>query len=270
MKKYILLFLTLSFLLISTGNVLAEDNLTENYDEKITGIGSMTFFQDLPGTFYVYFGRPTCLECVDFEKHLQIFLQENNRIVYYCNTAYWKDDAQYDNVLRKYKIDSVPMLVKIKNSEFSAAYEFNSSASEVEIQEELHNFFEKENLEGFPVTAANNFPIQFDTNLHTFTFLIMGFTILYLIIRKNEIIQKRLTSVLIIIFLNSTLLFALHLAIAGFGFNFAIHYNAAPDQRFWARIGTMTWLTVTPLLYFAVLVICVYLQCKVKRIDSQK
>lgn len=80
-----------------------------------------------------------------------------------------------------------------------------------------------------------------------------------------EIIQKQLSSVLILISLSSTLLFALHLAIAGFGLNFALRYNAAPDARVWARIGTVIWLTVTPLLYLGILVLCISIQFKIKK-----
>lgn len=268
MTKKAIIILAAVFLLVSTIHVFAGTNPSVNPDEQIIEVESMTFFQDLPGTFHVYFGYPASPECVEFEKHLKNFLQESSWTVYHCDTVNLKDDAQYDNVLKKYKIGSVPVLVKIIDSEFYAALELDSSTSEKEIRKELHDFFGKEDLKGFPVTASNNFPTQFDANLHTFTFLIMGLMILYLLIAKKEIMQKQLTSVLILISLSSTLLFALHLAIAGFGLNFAIRYNAAPDARVWARIGTVTWLTVTPLLYLGILALCISIQYKIKKSRS--
>lgn len=265
MARKAITILAAVFLLVSTIHVFAGTNPSVRPDEQIIQVESMTFFQDLPGTFHVYFGNPASPECIEFEKHLKNFLQESTWTVYYCDTVNSKDDAQYENVLKKYKISTVPMLVTIKDSEFCAAFEWEPSANEAEVQKELRDFFGTEAVKGFPVTTVNNFPIQFDANLHTFTFLIMGLTILYLLIAKKEIIQKQLTSVLILFALSSTLLFALHLAIAGFGMNFAIHYNAAPDARIWARIGTLTWLTVTPLLYFGILALCISIRCKIKK-----
>lgn len=277
MKKCLACFFMLAFLFLSVMTGLAaspsEPGLltptlsADTSKGQMIEVDSLIFFAELPGTFYVYFGHPACEECDTFETYLQNFLRENRQTVYYFDTEYWREGAQYDTVMKKYHVDSVPVLMRIFNTDFQAAYEFNPSDKEETVREDLQDFFGKEQSMLFPVTSEN-YPVQFDSRMQAFTFLLMGFSLLYLLLRKKEIIQKKLTSLLIIFSINATLLFVLHLAIAGFGFNFAIHYNANPDHGLLAWLGTRTWLTVTPVLYVAVLAVCVAWQRKIKREDK--
>ena len=158
--------------------------------EHIIGITNITFFDDMPGTFYVYFGRPTCPNCVVFEGHLNEILQNNRWVVYYFNTAYWKEDSRYDNILRKYKIDGVPTLVKVVDKELVDTFHFNENLNDQEIATELDGFFGEKTSGLFPVTSADNYPIQFSDNLHCFTFILMLIDVLFICFRRKKYLRK--------------------------------------------------------------------------------
>ena len=66
-------------------------------------------------------------------------------------------------------------------------------------------------------------------------------------------------SVPIIILINSTMLIILHGMIAGFGFSFALTYEANPDPSLFAKIGQYTWLIITPILYLVIIFKCISL-----------
>lgn len=266
MKKIIISILLLYMLSIQT--FAAETKpLMENADktEYMPGISSITFFDDMPGTFYVYFGRPECPDCVVFEDYLKEFLQNNHWVVYYFDTAYWKDNSRYDSILRKYKIDGVPALVKVVDKELTDTFCFDENMDDQEIAAELDGFFGEKTSGLFPVTSANNYPIQFSDNLHAFTFILMLANLLFICFRRKEILEKKLTSVLVFLTASATILFAFHWVIAGFGFAFAIHYDASPDTGVIAEIGKWTFLTVTPVLYVILLILSAKIQIKISK-----
>lgn len=233
--------------------------------ERIIGITSITFFDDMPGTFYVYFGRPTCPSCVVFEDHLNEFLQNNRWVVYYFNTAYWKENSRYDNILHKYKIDGVPTLIKVVDKELVDTFHFDENMDDQEVTTELEGFFGEKTSGLFPVTSADNYPIQFSDNLHCFTFVLMLIDVLFIWFKRTEILEKKLKSIVTFIVVTATILFAFHCVIAGFGFAFVIHYNASPDTGTIAEIGKHTFLTVTPILYVILLILSAKIRMKISK-----
>ena len=253
-----------------TMNAFATNNVSlAANQEQIIGIETSYFFNDLLGTFFIYFGRPTCPSCVEFEPHLMEALEDNNQVVYYYNTSYWKDDSQYDRILSKYHVNSVPLLVKIVNGEYRDAYQFDPDASADETRIQLDNFFIKRSTL-FPVTGEKNFPVQFHNYL--FTFMIMCSNVCYIALKQKDLSGDGHRPALAWIVVNSTLLFALHIAIAGFGFGFAMQYEASPATGLFAKVGTYTWLTLTPLLYFITLGLAIKIKIKqniAKRDKSQ-
>ena len=255
-----------------TMNAFATNNVSPTANqERIIGIETSYFFNDLPGTFFIYFGRPTCPSCVEFEPYLLEALGNNNQVVYYYNTSYWKNDSQYDRILSKYHVNSVPLLVETVNGEYRDAYQFDPDASADETRIQLDNFFIKRSTL-FPVTGVKNFPVQFHSYLFTFTFLIMCSNACYMVLKRNDLAGDVHRSALAWIVVNSTLLLALHIAIAGFGFGFAMQYEASPATGLFAKVGTYTWLTLTPLLYFITLGLAIKIKIKqniAKRDKSQ-
>ena len=255
MKKIIkLLFVCLLATHFSIIASATNENLPNTQQPNIIGIETSHFFNDIYGTFYIYFGRPTCPECIEFESHLKDFLKDNNQVVYYYNTSYWKSDGQFDSILSKYHVDSVPLLVKTVNGDYRETYLFDPNATPEEIKSQLEDFFLLKS-KTFPVTEENNFPVQFHDYLFAYTFVIMCINVCYLLFSRKDLMTTMCKAPLIWVIANSTLLFALHIAIAGFGFGFAMHYEATPSTSLFAKIGTYTWLTATPLLYLVTLVL---------------
>ena len=101
---------------------------------NIVGIESTSFFNYMPGVFYIYFGCPTCPECVEFEPILEKELQKNNWTIYYFDTTYWKEDAQYERILDKYKVTSVPSLVRAVNGDYDSSYQYSLEGEMVAIK----------------------------------------------------------------------------------------------------------------------------------------
>lgn len=263
-KKRLLICFTVALLIVNVSATNDDSPVPEQ--ERIIGIATSHFFNDIYGTFYIYFGRPTCPECIEFEPHLLEFLEENNQVVYYYNTSYWKEDSQYDQILAKYHVDSVPLLVKTVNGEYRDIYQFDPDVTDEETKSQLEDFFiKRSNL--FPVTEKGNFPVQFHDYLFTFTFVIMCINACYLVLKQKELAVSARRSPLAWIVVNSTLLFALHIAIAGFGFGFAVQYEATPTTSLFSKVGTYTWLTITPLLYFITLGLAI--KIKIKQIEPK-
>jgi len=240
---------------------------SDAHQEQIINIETSYFFNDLPGTHYIYFGHPTSPECIEFEPYLRESIEENNQAVLYYNTSYWKDDSQYDRILSKYHVDSVPLLVKTVDGEFRSACPFDPDAAAEETKMQLDDFFIRQSVL-FPVTGERNFPIQFHDYLFTLTFFMMCFNICYVGLKRKDLVEMERGSPLGWIVMNSTLLFVLHIATAGFGFGFAMQYEASPPSDLFAKIGTNTWLTVTPILYFIILGLAV--KIILKRDEAKK
>ena len=231
---------------------------------KIVNIDSTSFFNYMPGVIYTYFGSPTSPECAEFEPILEKELESSNWTVYYFDTNFWKGDAQYERIVDKYKVISVPSLVRTINGKFDSSYQYTLEGEAAALIE-LDRFFipkysglsdvtskEPSQYSGYP-----GFPIQFHNRLTAITFLGMLINAAYLfskLIRKSDVPGI----VLLITAINSSVLMALHFLITRLGFSFTLQYNADPDQTILGIIGKSTWLLETPVLYIGILVLCVY------------
>ena len=85
-----------------------ETNNSKGVEDSIIGIGDLEFFSE-QGNYIVYFGRPTCIDCVKFEPTLLAHLESTGHEVYYFNTDYWKNNPEFEDILSNYQVDSVPM-----------------------------------------------------------------------------------------------------------------------------------------------------------------
>ena len=172
MKQNIKRFLAITCLILSLFAVTITGYATTGTDNestssaqtsgRIIGISSQYFFNNLHGRYYIYFGRPTCVSCVEFASYLEKYLDESGWVVYYFDTEYWKDNPRYDLILEKYQVTTVPLLVETMDGEFRSYYEFDPDASDAEIASQLDNLFAKRGSPLFPVTTQKNFPLHFD------------------------------------------------------------------------------------------------------------
>ena len=240
--------------------------------EPIVGVQSVSSISDLAGVNYIYFGRSSCPDCLAFQPYLEQAVKENHWQIYYFDTAYWKDDVQYEHTLEKFHVDSVPILVKTVNGQFEAAYSY-SADKQPTVNADLNEFFipkytgllatESQGDYGMP-----NLPVQFHDKLMALTFLGMLLNATYLgyaVFKKG---RKAPAAVLPIV-LNASVLIVLHFFIAGLGFSFALQYNASPDSSALGAVGRATWLTATPVLYLAVLVLAAVCKAKFRNQATQ-
>lgn len=235
--------------------------------DAIVGIDMVTQIDQTAGVSYVYFGRPSCPDCLEFEPYLEQALQKNGWRIYYFDTAYWKDDAQYERALNRYHVDSVPLLVKTVNGEFDGAWSYEGQDQETVLQE-LDSFFIP-HYTGLLAVASQedtmpNYPIQFHDKLMAFSFLGMLLNAVYLAYCCLRRKRGKTGPAVLPTALNATVLILLHFLIAGLGASFALQYNASPDNSILGVIGRATWLTGTPVLYAGLLLACAVIGIKNK------
>lgn len=63
----------------------------------------------------VYVGRATCPECQKFMPALVKSLNNKDISINYFDTDNNRDESGFDNVVKKYKLESVPYLMRIEN-----------------------------------------------------------------------------------------------------------------------------------------------------------
>lgn len=105
-------------------------------------------------------------------------------------------------------------------------------------------------LESFP---ANGTPVLLVNYVQFLTFflLLLGCIYMIKIFRKKNIESGSPIS----LFLNSTIVFIFHLVICGYGFQYSRLFETVPSENIFAKIGMLTWLFITPILYLIVAVL---------------
>jgi predicted bacteriocin transport accessory protein len=82
---------------------------------------------------YIYFGRPTCPDCIRFVPILEKVLQENDMYVYYFNTDFWKSSSEYSQVLSSFNVEYVPTIIKINGDDGFKSFTLDGLAGDISI-----------------------------------------------------------------------------------------------------------------------------------------
>ena len=241
--KYLRCLLVVLTILLSLSNIVVAIEKTSEESEELVAIESMDFFKIHQGTDFVYFGRPTCIDCVKFETLFLEYLNKAEKRVYYFNTLYWKESPGFDDVLEKYKVTAVPAIVKITNGEFSDICFVNPEQKNV--SGTLDAFFKNGTLR------------QFTDGFLAVTFFILLFDAVYVSLRKKAIVEKGEPSSMIVLAVNATLVICLHYMIVREGWLLVLQFDAVMDKGALAWIGEHTWLAATPLLYLVTVGQCI-------------
>lgn len=108
---------------------------TNNHKIKIIDINKL-INDEIEGL--IYFGRDTCPVCQKLnEEFLDKEIYENNNlIIYEFNTNYWRNDENFEKILDKYNISTIPTIVKI-----------NSDKSYTSFKATLDNDFKNEDFQ---------------------------------------------------------------------------------------------------------------------------
>ena len=63
---------------------------------------------------YLYIGRDTCTFCLEFNRYLrEIYIYSEKLLIYFFDTDFWREDDNFNLLLEKYNVDSVPTLLNI-------------------------------------------------------------------------------------------------------------------------------------------------------------
>ena len=116
----------IKILLVAICSILVIGNVKIN-TSPITGIKTLDFFHSHQDVF-IYFGKPTCPECISFQKSLEAAVKESrerdwNFRVFYVNTAYWKGSAEGRKLLAEYEVDTVPKLIYLDKEQGTLEYD---------------------------------------------------------------------------------------------------------------------------------------------------
>lgn len=116
-------------------DIQADEVVYDYFTTKIEDINKL-INDEIVG--YVYFARDTCPICLKFNENLEKeFKQNENLLIYKFDTDYWREDKDFRNILDKYAISEVPMLIKINEDKSYQIFEVNDVEK---LQSELNNF----------------------------------------------------------------------------------------------------------------------------------
>ncbi|MCU7208235.1 MULTISPECIES: thioredoxin family protein [Bacillota] len=147
LKKYIIIAILAIIIPLSIYNIcininplkthtnIANDVSYDNFSKKIDNIDTL-LEDNLTG--FVYFGRDTCSNCLNFNGLLgSLLLEYNQLIIYKFDTDVWRNHEKFNNILKKYNISEIPTLINIKKD---GSYHTFKHESTDNLKENLTNF----------------------------------------------------------------------------------------------------------------------------------
>lgn len=89
-------------------------NLKPSYKIKVETINDISLF-DSDKEYYVYFGRPSCPNCIKFQRYINNNDYRLPKKIYYFNTDYWRKSGATNKICKEFNVKEVPSLIKIKS-----------------------------------------------------------------------------------------------------------------------------------------------------------
>ena len=95
-----------------------EEFIYDDFTHKITNIDDL-LNDKINGLIYI--GRDTCPNCLTFNEFLQEEFDRNkNLLIYKFDTDYWREDERFQNILDKFEIEQIPVLIRV---EYNKSYD---------------------------------------------------------------------------------------------------------------------------------------------------
>lgn len=117
-----------------------DEDVYDSFTNKITDINDL-INNEIYG--YIYFGRDTCPICLYINKFLEEeYVENEDLLIYKFDTDYWRNDENFSNILNKYKISTIPTLIRINNDKSYETLEFHNNNKE-DIEVNLNDFLYK-------------------------------------------------------------------------------------------------------------------------------
>ena len=89
-------------------------NLKPSYKIKVETIRAISLF-DSDKEYFVYFGRPSCPNCIKFQRYINNNDYRLPKKIYYFNTDYWRKSGATNKICKEFNVKEVPSLIKIKS-----------------------------------------------------------------------------------------------------------------------------------------------------------
>lgn len=89
-------------------------NLKPSYKIKVETIRAISLF-DSDKEYFVYFGRPSCPNCIKFQCYINNNDYRLPKKIYYFNTDYWRKSGATNKICKEFNVKEVPSLIKIKS-----------------------------------------------------------------------------------------------------------------------------------------------------------
>lgn len=85
----------------------------------------------------VYFGRPSCPNCIKFQPTLKRMITENKTTVYYFNTDYFREnelltEEELSKIFQRFTIEEVPLMVVLTDGSLTDMFNPNRIYNEAE------------------------------------------------------------------------------------------------------------------------------------------
>lgn len=89
-------------------------NLKPSYKIKVETIRDISLF-DSDKEYFVYFGRPSCPNCIKFQRYINNNDYRLPKKIDYFNTDYWRKSGATNKICKEFNVKEVPSLIKIKS-----------------------------------------------------------------------------------------------------------------------------------------------------------
>lgn len=89
-------------------------NLKPSYKIKVETIQDISLF-DSDKEYFVYFGRPSCPNCIKFQRYINNDDYRLPKKIYYFNTDYWRKSGATNKICKEFNVKEVSSLIKIKS-----------------------------------------------------------------------------------------------------------------------------------------------------------
>lgn len=89
-------------------------NLKPSYEIKVETIHDISLF-DSDKEYFVYFGRPSCPNCIKFQRYINNNDYRLPKKIYYFNIDYWRKSGATNKICKEFNVKEVPSLIKIKS-----------------------------------------------------------------------------------------------------------------------------------------------------------
>ena len=97
----------------------------------------------------IYFGRPTCPQCVQLEDYILVGLESTGDefSIAYFNTDTWRGHGLFNDILEKYHVLGIPYVVYIHENSVCDVLQISDIEDEQSSIQEVETFF-KNHMEG--------------------------------------------------------------------------------------------------------------------------